>query len=298
LSSIIVHGGAGAFDPGKDYEAGLLAGIEAARRTLEAGGKAADAVEAAIVSMEDDPVFNAGLGSSLNWEGEVETDASMMTGEGDCGAVACLRAARNPIRAARLIMDHTDHIMLAGAGADAFARAMELPAADLVTEKRRALHKKLRAEYAAGKDIRYMPKLRDLDERIGLGTVGAVVVDDDTRVAAGTSTGGMMMHVPGRIGDSAIIGAGTYASRVGGVSLTGHGEPIIRLVLAKTAVNAIEANGVREGIQTAIEIARAHDARVGVIGLEANGAGAFGFTTDAMCWALSRDGDVTTFLEE
>jgi isoaspartyl peptidase/L-asparaginase-like protein (Ntn-hydrolase superfamily) len=298
VSSIIVHGGAGAFAPGKDYESGLVAALHAAKSSLDGGGTAVDAVVAAIVSMEDDPVFNAGLGSSLGWDGEVETDASIMSGEGACGAVACLRAAKNPILAARHVMDSDVHVMLAGAGADAFARSMGLPEGDLVTEKRRALHARLRAEYAEGKDIRHMPGLRALDERIGLGTVGAVVVDESARVAAGTSTGGMMMHLPGRVGDSAIIGAGTYASTIGGVSLTGHGEPIIRHVLGKVAVEAIEANGAREGIATAVEIARSHDARIGIIGLEANGAAAFGFTTDAMCWASLRDETMRTFLEE
>ncbi len=298
MSSIIVHGGAGAFAPGKDYEKGLVEALKAGREMLESGGAAVDAVEAAVVSMEDDPVFNAGLGSSLNWRGEVETDASIMTGEGGCGAVACLRAAKNPIRVARLIMETIDHVMLAGAGADEFARTMGLPSGDLVTEKRKALHAKYLAEFGDGKDIRHMPRLREVMERLGLGTVGAVVVDDEARVAAATSTGGMMMHLPGRIGDSAIIGAGTYASEAGGVSLTGHGEPIIRHVLGKVAVDAIEANGAREGIETAVEIARAHEARIGIIGLEANGAPAFGFTTEAMCWAYLRDSEITTFLEE
>ncbi|MBD3368469.1 MAG: hypothetical protein GF405_09915, partial [Candidatus Eisenbacteria bacterium] len=298
LSSIIVHGGAGAFDPGEDYEKGLLEAIAAATACLSDGGAAVDAVEAAVISMENEPVFNAGYGSSLNWDGEVEMDASIMTGEGECGAVACLRAARNPIRAARLVMDELDHVMLAGPGADAFAAAMELPSGDLVTERRRKLHAKYRAQYKAGKVLRHMPRLRDVEERLGLGTVGAVVVDDETRVAAATSTGGMMMHLPGRVGDSAIIGAGTYANRAGGVSLTGHGEPIIRDALGKVAVEAIEANGAREGIQTAVEIARSREARIGIIGLEANGAAAYGFTTEAMCWAASRDGEVRTFLEE
>jgi len=298
VSSIIVHGGAGRFDPGKDYEKGLLAAIGKARDVLASDGSATDAAEAAIVSMEDDPVFNAGRGSSLGWDGEVETDASIMTGEGDCGAVACLRAARNPIRAARLLMERVDHVMLAGPGADAFARKMGLPGGDLVTEKRRALHAKLLAGYRRGQDIRHMPRIRELEDELGLGTVGAVVVDNQARVAAATSTGGMMMHLPGRIGDSAIIGAGTYASTVGGVSLTGHGEPIIRYVLGKVAVDAIEANGVREGIETVVEIARSHDVRFGIIGMEANGAGAYGFTTEAMCWAVMRDDEVSTFLGE
>lgn len=297
MPSIIVHGGAGAYHPGKDHERGLLKAVDAGWALLASGSSAADAVEAAIVEMEDDPIFNAGIGSSLNIEGVVECDASIMLSDYSCGAVAAIKVARNPIRAARLIMDRTDHVMLAGDGADAFARNMNLPSADLRTERRIELHRTNLEIFRKGGEIKFMPGLAGIAEEMGIGTVGAAAIDAEGALAAGTSTGGMMMKFPGRIGDGAIIGAGTYASPHGAVSATGHGEPIIRHVLAKTAVNAAGEIGIREAVQTALEIGRFHRFGFGIVGVEENGATASGFTTQAMSWALHDDAGGRTFLD-
>lgn len=296
MPSIIVHGGAGDYDPDEKQERGVTSAVSSGWEILEAGGSALDAVEASIVMMEDDPIFRAGLGSALNFEGGIETDASIMRGDLSCGSVAAMTAASNPIKVARLVMERTDHVMLVGRGADEFARRMRVPDGDLRTERQLALHTKLREQFAAGEDLKFMPRLHALSGDLELGTVGAAAIDEDGRIAAGTSTGGMMMKLPGRVGDSAIIGAGTYASRFGGATATGHGEPIIRHVFSKVTVDAIGAVGVREAVEMAIEIGRGHDVRFGIIGVDENGAVAQAFSTRAMAWASMRDGVLETFL--
>ncbi len=297
LPSIIVQGGAGAYEPGKDHERGLLAAVDAAWSVLEAGGSAADAVVASIVVMEDDPIFNAGLGSSLNLKGEVECDASIMLSDRSCGAVAALKAAQNPIVAARLVMDRTDHVLLAGEGADEFARRMGLPFADLRTERKIALHEKCLDDIRNGREIRFMPKVLGVAEEMGIGTVGAAAADAEGLLAAGTSTGGMMTKLPGRVGDAAVIGAGTYATPHGAVSATGHGEEIMRYVLAKVAADAVADIGIREALENVIDIGRTYGVGFGIVGVEENGLSSFGFTTEAMSWASRDDSGTRTFME-
>jgi beta-aspartyl-peptidase (threonine type) len=257
-----------------------------------------DAVEAAIVVMEDDPIFRAGFGSSLTLAGEVETDASIMTGDYSCGAVGAMTAAANPIRAARLVMERTDHVLLVGPGADDFARRMGLPSRDLRSPEKIEEHAKLKRSFKDGKDLKFMSKLRALAADIELGTVGAAAVDGEGLVAAGTSTGGVSMKLPGRVGDSAVIGAGTCASSLGAVSATGHGEPIIRHSFGKVAVDAIGSVGVRVALETVIEIGTGHGAKFGIIGVEETGAVAKAFSTRAMAWASMVDGELRTFLDK
>jgi beta-aspartyl-peptidase (threonine type) len=295
LPSIIVHGGAGEYDPGEKQDHGVTASAEAGWNVLESGGSAVDAVEAAIVVMEDDPTFRAGYGSSLTFTGQIETDASIMAGDLSCGAVGAMTAVANPIRAARLVMERTDHILLVGPGADEFARRMGLPSRDLRTSERRELHARLREEFCEGQEIKFMPRLRELGWVTELGTVGAAAVDAGGRVAAGTSTGGIMMKLPGRVGDSALIGAGTYANGSGAVSATGHGEPIIRHLLCKSAADAIPHMGVREALSMVVELGGRQGARFGIVGVEENGAVAYGFNTRAMAWASIVDGASETF---
>lgn len=296
MPSIIVHGGAGDYEPGERQKNGVTAAAAAGWKALEEGGSATDAVEAAIVVMEDDPTFRAGRGSPLTFAGGIETDASIMTSDLSCGSVGAMTAAANPIRAARLVMDRTDHVMLVGPGADDFARRMGLPSGDLVTPEKVAEHEKLKGQLEAGEDLKFMPRIRELAPELELGTVGAAAVDAEGRIAAGTSTGGLTMKLPGRVGDSAIIGAGTYANAVGGVSATGHGEPIIRHSFAKVATDAIGAVGVREALEMVVEIGNRYDVRFGIVGVEENGAVAHAFSTRAMAWASILDGELATFL--
>jgi len=236
VPALIIHGGAGA-DPG-DGRAELRTGMRAAAgagwRVLVEGGTSLDAVEAAVRSLEDHPRFNAGHGSVLTADGTVEMDASIM--EGDrlaCGAVACVSRVPNAITLARRVLDDGRHVLVVAEGAHAFARAHGLPECDpatLITDRQRDRLAK-RQTAAAGTPS-------------AAGTVGAVAIDRHGTVAAATSTGGMIGKRPGRVGDSALIGCGTYAdSTLGAVSCTGDGEAIIRVVLARRALEFLKEAG-------------------------------------------------------
>lgn len=226
VPALIVHGGAGA-DPGGRAELrdGMRDAVGAGWRALAEGGTSLDAVEAAVRSLEDHPRFNAGRGSVLTSAGTVETDASIMEGDGlRNGAVGALSGVRNPVTLARRILDDGRHSFLVGDGALARARALGVPLcdpADLVTEHQRRRLAALQA-----------------------GTVGAVALDRFGTMAAATSTGGTPGKLPGRVGDSALIGCGTYAeSTLGGVSCTGDGEAIIRVTLARRALDILKTVG-------------------------------------------------------
>jgi beta-aspartyl-peptidase (threonine type) len=223
VPALIVHGGAGADPAGaEEFRAGVREAVLAGWRVLARDGRAVDAVEAAVRVLEDDPRFNAGRGSVLTSEGTVEMDASIMEGDRlSCGAVAAVNRVANPITLARRVLDDGKHVLLVADGAHAFARSAGLPECDpagLITDRQRA-------------------RLANHS----LGTVGAVALDRHGTVAAATSTGGMVGKRPGRVGDSALIGAGTYAdSTLGGVSCTGSGEAIIRVVLARRALDFLK----------------------------------------------------------
>jgi beta-aspartyl-peptidase (threonine type) len=240
--ALILHGGAGAARPELrgEQHAGCVSALDAGWAVLRDGGSAVDAVCAAVACMEDVPVFNAGVGSCLTSAGTVEMDAAVMDGATlRAGAVAVVRAVRNPIRLARCVLDDGRHVMLAGPAADAFAQQHGIEPCDpaaLVTE----------------------PQLRRWRERGAAatpGTVGAAAVDLAGHVAAATSTGGLFYKLPGRVGDSALIGAGTYADDAcGAASATGHGEDIMRVVLTKSVVDSLRggcdpAEGARAGIR-------------------------------------------------
>ena len=235
--SLIVHGGAG---PIKDDSVTVrLAGCEAAARAgwriLARGGAALDAVEAAVVVLEDDPLFNAGTGSTLNSLGNIETDAAIMASDGlRAGSVAAVSGIKNPIRLARRVMEDGRHVMLAGAGARLFARQIGFPECapeSLVVER-----EKQRWESKHG-------------------TVGCVAYDGSGKLAVATSTGGIFDKLPGRVGDSPLIGCGTYADADGAASCTGYGEAIIRLALAKTAVGFLtQGNEAQTAAGLAVDI--------------------------------------------
>lgn len=224
--AIIVHGGAHTISDDKveAHKVGCTRAVEAAVAVLENGGTCIDAVEGAIRILEDDPTFNAGFGSMLNSEGDAEMDAAIMEGSGlHAGAVASIRGVRHPVSVARQVMD-TPHALLSGGGARRFAqeRNCELCAPEEM------IHDGMRAEWQASRKLR------------GSDTVGAVALDVFGNFAAGTSTGGLMHKMPGRIGDSPLIGLGLYADNMaGGVSLTGDGESIMRLALAHRIVNSM-----------------------------------------------------------
>lgn len=264
--ALAVHGGAGDLgpdDPASSGEAGAPR-LEGVRRAcaagwavLETGGSALDAVLAAVVALEDDPTFNAGTGSTLTSAGDVEMDAAIMDGATlRCGAVAVVRDVRNPIALARAVMDRSEHVLLAGPGASAFAREVGFPAvenATLVTPAQRA-----RFERAAA--ARAPPGLAPGPGSHG--TVGAVARDARGHLAAATSTGGTSMKRPGRIGDSPIVGCGTYADdALAAVSCTGRGERIMRLTLARLAAERVGAG--RPAAEAARDAVAALGARLG-----------------------------------
>jgi beta-aspartyl-peptidase (threonine type) len=231
--TLVIHGGSGSMTRGvlsaADDNAGrlgLAAALVAGGDVLRSGGSAVEAVEAAVRVMEDDPVFNAGRGSVFTAEGRIECDAAIMDGsDRTAGAVAGVRTTRHPVSLAREVMTNSAHVFLAGAGADSFARAHGIEAAEPAwfetAERRRQLD-----EILANPDAPF-------DSGMKYGTVGAVAVDSAGHVAAATSTGGLTGKRWGRVGDSPLIGAGTYADdRAAAVSCTGAGEFFIRLGVA------------------------------------------------------------------
>ncbi len=266
--AIVVHGGAGviersALGPEGDaaYRSGLKQAVEAGTAVLDKGGSAVDAVEAAINVLEDDPHFNAGRGAVFSAEGKNEMDSSIMDGSNlKAGAVAGMMRTRHPISAARAVMEKSPHVMIAGPGADAFAVRVGLKQEEpsfFFTESRwQSLVKQLTKE---GKPVPPRPagvppagalipvaQLEESPDTHLYGTVGVVALDRQGNIAAGTSTGGMQGKMPGRVGDSPIIGAGTYASNQScAVSATGSGEYFIRLGVAREICNLVYFKGLK-----------------------------------------------------
>jgi L-asparaginase / beta-aspartyl-peptidase len=234
--SLIVHGGAWDI-PDEAVEAcnaGCHRAIAAGWSILAGGGSALDAVEAAIMVLEDEPLFDAGYGSHLNLDGHVECDAIVMNGATlRSGAAATLRRVKNPIQLARKILESCPHMMLVAEGAERFAKEQGITLCkpeELVSEAEQEAWMKCKADKHAAEHHRGHEQ----------GTVGAVAIDRDGNLFAGTSTGGTCCKLPGRVGDSPLIGCGCYAdSEAGGVSCTGYGEAIMKIVMAKTAVDLL-----------------------------------------------------------
>ena len=234
--SLILHGGAWNIpdEAVEDCRAGVRRALEVGWRVLSGGGPAMDAVEAAIVALEEDPTFDEGIGSHLNRDGHVQLDAIVMEGSAlKAGAVAAVERVRNPIRLARCILEKSEHMMLVGKGAETFAAENGIPLCapeDLVLERERtAWGRCLVDSHAAEHHFGHEQ-----------GTVGAVALDSNGDIVAGTSTGGTCCKFPGRVGDSPLIGCGCYAdSESGGVSCTGHGEGIMKIVMAKMAADLL-----------------------------------------------------------
>jgi len=236
--SLIVHGGAWDI-PDEAIEScnsGCRRALEAGWSVLSRGGVALDAVEAAIVVLEDEPVFDAGFGSHLNLDGHVECDAIVMNGATlRAGAVAALQRVRNPIRLARAVLEHCPHMMLVAEGAERFAKDNGIALCDpaeLVSDAERE------AWRVCSQDKHASAHHRGHEQ----GTVGAVALDAHGNLFAATSTGGTCCKLPGRVGDSPLIGCGCYAdSTAGGASCTGYGEAIMKIVMAKTATDLLRS---------------------------------------------------------
>ena len=279
---LLVHGGAGVMPRGAlsvEEEAacrlGLQAALAAGARILSDGGGAIDAVEAAVRALEDDPNFNAGRGAVLDRDGFAELDAAIMDGrDRSAGAVTQVRTIRNPILAARIVKDHTPHVLIAGPGAVRLAAEHGLAMVDpsyFVTPRREAQLKRALAGEVTLADKR--------------GTVGAVARDAAGNLAAATSTGGMAAKMAGRVGDSPIIGAGTYADNASAaVSATGHGEMFIRASAARMICARMEIEGLSaaEAARVTLEEVRLMGGDGGVIVVGRSGDWAFAMNTDGM----------------
>jgi len=269
---IAIHGGAGVLrsdKPSRRHRAALARALEAGHEILKQGGTSLDAVAAAVVVLEDSPLFNAGRGSSFNSDGEIEMDASIMEGATlRAGAVAAVQHIRNPILAARAVMESSPHVLLAGSGAERFARKHGLklePPEYFHTAKRLSALKRRLKNYH--------------------GTVGAVALDQAGNLAAATSTGGYTGKLPGRVGDSPIIGAGNYAdNRACAVSGTGLGEAFIRAAVGHDVCAQMRYRGASLG--SAAAAALKNVARLGadggLIAVDRRGNVAMPFNSEGM----------------
>jgi len=303
--AVIVHGGAGLIPA--ERQAAASAGCHAAAlagwRALLAGGSALDAVQTAIMALEDNPGFNAGTGAVLTLDGHAELDAGLMDGEAmQVGAVAGVQRIKNPILLARAVLE-SPHALLVGAGAEQFATEAGLPLCDpqeLVTAAQR---ERWRRGYRDGDDVNVGPALGGLDvgavaenvhsDDTKHGTVGAVAVDAQGRVAAGASTGGIAAKHPGRVGDTPLAGCGFAAERgIGGVSCTGQGEDYIRLTLARRALDLIASGlAAQDAADTAIRLLGERiGGSGGLILLDAQGRSGFARNTPSMAYAYMREG--------
>ena len=281
---MLVHGGAGTIErstmtPEKEkaYRAGLEQSLKAGYAILERGGSSLDAVEAAVRVLEDNALFNAGKGAVFTHEGTNELDSSIMDGTTlGAGAVAAVKHIRNPISLARLVMEKSSHVMLTGEGAEVFAKKMGVTLVDqkyFYTDRRWQELQKDKASPTPASD-------RDRH-----GTVGAVALDQAGNLAAATSTGGTSNKQFGRVGDSPIIGAGTYASnQTCAVSCTGDGEYFIRVAVAHTVSDLMQYKGmsVQEAAETALEKAKKLGGRGGLVALDKDGNLAMPFNTPGM----------------
>jgi len=318
MPALIAHGGAGGRAPASDRASrrhGILAAVQGGADILRGGGSALDAVVATVVALEDDPLFNAGYGSVLTTAGRVEMDAAVMTVtrphthydpaaiinharwaiapaergrasadavEVNAGGVVLVSRVRNPIVLARAVMERTPHLLLGGAGAERLAREAGLRLcrpADLISQ--RACERWLASR---GELDVVPPPPRDADAH---GTVGAVALDSHGDLAAATSTGGVSGKLPGRIGDSAIVGAGLFANALGGASATGEGEAIMRVALCREAVVALARLRAQAAAERAIAmVADATAAHAGVIVVDFRGGLGYAHNAEVMEIAL------------
>jgi beta-aspartyl-peptidase (threonine type) len=287
---LLIHGGAWAMpdDAIASHEAGITNALAAGYSLLERGASAVDAVEAAVAVMEDDEAFDAGRGSFLTRDGRVQLDALLMNGENlRTGGVACVERLKNPIHAARLVLDHSPHVYFVGTGAERFARQYGMELIDntelIVPRERERLRAFQKAELEGATDTTFSGPLDSHD------TVGAVALDQHGHIAAGTSTGGTLSKAPGRVGDSSLIGCGCYADdESAAVSLTGWGEPIMKLVLGKWAVDRVAAGvAPQQAAEAAIDYLYSRlGGHGGIILLDCTGRIGLAHNTPRMAWGL------------
>jgi beta-aspartyl-peptidase (threonine type) len=300
---LVVHGGAWAIpaDLRAAHQQGVRAALTTGYALLAQGTSALDAIEAAVATLEDDETFDAGRGAFLTRDGRVQLDALLMDGQTlRAGGVACVERLRNPIRAARLVLEQSPHVYFVGHGAEAFAEAHGMPLIDnseLVIERERAhLAEAQRKAQAGLPDLTFAGAAR-LDSH---DTVGAIALDAHGNLAAATSTGGTLNKAPGRVGDSSLIGCGCYADNLSAAtSLTGWGEPIMKLVLGKWAADRVAAGaGPAQAAQDAIDYLHTRlNGHGGIILLGPDGRFGIAHNTPAMAWGIADATGLRTGLE-
>lgn len=289
---ILVHGGAWNIPDElvEDHIKGVKNAANIGWEILKNGGSALDAVEEAVKAMEDDPTFDAGKGSFLNEEGFVELDAIIMDGATlNVGAVAAVRNIKNPVVLARKVMELTEHVLLVGEGANRFAKKIGMKTVDL-------------SELVLEREIERWKKFKEgkisiekLFEETPRGTVGAVALDKHGNFAAATSTGGVAGKMVGRVGDTPIVGCGAYAdNNYGAVSSTGHGEKIMKIVLAKEVINFIaQGCSAQEAADKGIKLIwKRLKGRAGVIVIDKNGNTGISYNTPRMAYAYVKKGKI------
>ncbi len=288
MSVIIIDGGAGALLYEDEHRKGIYQALQVGWRVLAKRGSALNAVISAITNMEDNPSFNCGTGSVLTIDGKIEMDASIMTSDGHFGAVGAIRYVKNPILVAQKVMEETDHLLMVGDGATRFARLMGFKKYLKITQRSKDRLAKLKKLGISD----YFPKLK---KYMKLGTVGAIALDNKNRLAVATSTGGINGRLSGRVGDTAILGAGNYANSNGGATATGHGELIIKMFLSKLVVDLMKKYSAQRSIDIALRAVRQTKGLCGIIGLDKKGNVGLGFTTKSMSWGVVRDGKIKIF---
>ena len=288
---LLIHGGAwdipaDLLDP---HEQGVFDALQEGWRILEHGGSALDAVETAVTTLENDPAFDAGRGSFLTRDGRVQLDALIMDGATlRAGGVACVERIRNPIQAARLVLDKSPHVYFVGPGAEDFAQSQGMSLIDnselVLDRERQRLAEAQAREQAGAPDRTFSGHPEDSHD-----TVGAVALDSQGRLASATSTGGTLNKDPGRVGDSSLIGCGCYADNASAaVSLTGWGEPIMKLVLGKWATDRVLAGRSPEQVapESMAYLLRRAGGHGGIILLAPDGRYGLAHNTPRMAWGI------------
>ncbi len=308
--AIVIHGGAGYIknlspEKEKAYREKMSEAINTGYKILENGGSAVDAVEKTINVLENSPLFNAGKGAVLNNLGQVEMDASIMDGKTlNAGAVAGVHHIKNPISAARIVMDSSKHVLLCGEGAEQYLKQFGLEMKEnsyFIIEKRKKQLEKMQGKKTAL--LNTPSPLENIIDDHKYGTVGCVALDKEGNIAAGTSTGGLMNKKYGRIGDSPIIGAGTYASnQTCGISCTGTGEYFIRTMAAHEASELMRYKNysLKEAQKSAIQQVEDLGGDGGMIGLDKEGTISWYFNTEGMFRGYKKAGEkeVIAFYKE
>lgn len=287
--ALIAHGGAGGINYPHRRRTGLKKAVQTGYEILRQGGSSLDAVEKAAIVLEDTSIFNAGTGSYLNLAGDVEMDASIMTSELRFGAVGVIRDVRNPISVARMVMENTDHLLLCGENALRFARLMGVKYHNPKTKEKELIWKRKKQK----RESTYFKKIVDFADHYG--TIGVVAIDQKGMISVATSSGGINLRLPGRVGDTPIIGAGTYADPNAGVSTTGHGEEIMRQLLAFRAVTLMSKMSARQAGRKVLDHATKSGCRCGLIGISSRVEILFLSNTQAMSWCYIKNGTMRSF---